>query len=110
MSMIFFPSSKITIFYNLLNSIDPHIKFTMEQDPDGKLSFLDTSVTRNNGSLLINVYRKPTHTDRYLDYNSHHDKQHKVSTAQTLLYWQQHCPTQMKGNNKNTNTQLMLYC
>ena len=58
----------------------------MEQELDGKLSFLDTLITCNNGSLLINVYRKPTHKDRYLDYNSHHDKQHKVSTAQTLLH------------------------
>ena len=32
----------------------------------GKLSFVDTLVTRNNGSLLINVYKKSTHTDRYL--------------------------------------------
>ena len=63
----------LTNFYNLLNSIDPHIKFTIEQELHEKLPFLDTIVTRNNGSLLINVYRKPTHTDRYLDYNSHHD-------------------------------------
>ena len=100
MSMIFFPSSKITIFYNLLNSIDPHIKFTMEQELDGKLSFLDTSVTRNNGSLLINVYRKPTHTDRYLDYNSHHDKQHKVSTAQTLLHRAATLPNTNEGKQQ----------
>ncbi len=76
----------LTNFYNLLNSIDPHIKFTMEQELHEKLPFLDTILTRNNGSLLINVYRKPTHTHRYLDYNSHHDKQHKISTAQTLLH------------------------
>ena len=45
----------LTNFYNLLNSIDSHIKFTMEQELDGKLSFLDTSIARNNGSLFINV-------------------------------------------------------
>jgi hypothetical protein len=56
----------LTNFYNLLNSIDPHINFTTEQELDGKLSFLDTLITRNNGSLSIDVYRKPTHTDRYL--------------------------------------------
>ena len=64
----------LTNFYNLLNSIDSHIKFTMEQELDGKLSLLDTLITRNCESLFINVYRKPTHADRYLDYNSHHDK------------------------------------
>ena len=58
----------LTSFYNLLNSIDLHIKSTMEQELEGKLSFLDTLITRNYGSLLFNVYRKPTHTDRHLDY------------------------------------------
>ena len=78
---MFLPLSK-----NILNLIDPHINFTIEHELNGKRSFLDTLITRNNGSLFINVYRKPTHTDRYLDYNSHHGKQHKVSTAQTLLH------------------------
>ena len=61
-------------FHNLLNYIDSHIKFPMEQELDRKLSFLDTLITRNSASLFINVYRKPTQTHRYLDYNSHHDK------------------------------------
>jgi hypothetical protein len=81
----------ITNFHNLLmNAIDPHINyFSIEKEQNGQLSFLDTIVTRNNAdlsSLKINVHRKPTHTDRYLDYNSHHDKQvkqHKISTART---------------------------
>ncbi len=61
----------LTNFFNLLNSIDPHINFTTEHELNGKLSFLDTLIiTRNNGSLFINVYRKPTYTARYLDYNS----------------------------------------
>ena len=53
----------LTNFYNLLISIDPHINFTAEQELDGKLSFLDTLIiTRNNGSLSIDVYQKPIHT------------------------------------------------
>ncbi len=72
----------------------------MEQELHEKLPFLDTIVTRNNGSLLINVYRKPTHTDRYLDYNSHHDKQHKISTAQTLLHRAATLPNTNEGKQK----------
>ena len=76
----------LTAFHGLLNSIDPHIKFTVEEEHNGQLSFLDTLVARDNGFLITNVYRKPTHTDKYLDYTSHHDKNHKVSTALSLLY------------------------
>ena len=41
------------------------------------ISFLDTLVPHNIGNISIEVYRKPTHTDRYLDFNSHHEKKHE---------------------------------
>ena len=66
--------------------MDPHINFTIEHERDGKHSFLDTLVTCNNGSLSTDVFCKPTNTDRYLNYSSPHDKQHKISMAQALLH------------------------
>ena len=80
-----------------INSIRPSIKFTVEVEKDGCLPFLDTLLTRNHdGSLAITVYRKPTHTDRYLHFNSHHpthvkrglvkclfDRANEVTTDQT---------------------------
>ena len=32
------------------------------------------------------MYRKPAHTDKYLDYNSRHPSQHKRSVVNTLLH------------------------
>ena len=79
----------VSTFHDELNSIDPHISFTIEHETDGQIAFLDTLVliiSRNSGTITTNVYRKPTHTDRYLDFKSHHDKKHKIRTSVTLLH------------------------
>ena len=73
-------------FLSYLN-IHPSIKFTIEQENDQlSLSFLDIALTRNpDGSLNHSVYRKPTHTDRYLNYRSFHHPQIKSSVCKTLV-------------------------
>ena len=55
----------VPAFHDTLNSIDANISFTIEIESDNKISFLDTLVTRRNGTIAVDVYRKPTHTDRY---------------------------------------------
>ena len=42
-------------------------------DNEGSIPLLDTKCTPNSNHIIhITVYRKPTHTDRYLDWNSNH--------------------------------------
>ena len=66
-----------------LNSIDPHIKFTIELPGTDGLHFLDTLAKPTPNSTESTVYRKPTHTDRYLDYNSNHPISGKLSVIDT---------------------------
>ena len=69
-----------------LNSVRPPIQFTVEQERDGTLPFLDTCIQRKeDGSLDITVYRKPTHTDRYLQYSSHHPQHVKRGLIKCLF-------------------------
>ena len=51
------------------------------------MPFLDILVTpAEDGSLKTAVFRKPTHTDLYLQWDSHHNIQSKYSVAGTLCH------------------------
>ncbi len=72
-----------------INNTTKNIKFTKEEEHDNKLAFLDVLITLTyttltytylyNGTLNTEVYRKKTHTDQILNYNSNHPTQHKIS-------------------------------
>ena len=75
-------------FFQHINSLEDKIKFTAESTrPDGSIPFLDTLVTpRSDGSLETKVYRKPTHTNQYLQWDSHHAINNRYSIISTLLH------------------------
>ena len=78
-----------------VNGIDKTncIKFTHKPDKNGQIPFLDTLITRReDGPIKLLVYRKATHTDQYLSFQSHHPLQHKLAVIRTLYgkEWQ-HC-------------------
>ena len=74
-------------FFKYINEVDPNIRFTQEECVDDKLAFLDCHVHLNpDGSLNSTVYRKPTHTDHYLQFDSHHPLIHKLGVIRTLHY------------------------
>ena len=90
----------VSKFHDNLNAVDPKISFTIETENNGQISFLDTLITRKNGAVTISVYRKPTHTDRYLDFKSHHELKHRISTASTLLNRALNLPSTAEGVRK----------
>ncbi|XP_012148609.2 uncharacterized protein LOC105663559 [Megachile rotundata] len=57
------------------------------ENPDRSLPFLDTLITRKaDGTLGHKVYRKPTHTNRYLHATSHHHPSQKNSVITSLIH------------------------
>ena len=75
-------------FISHINFIDEKIQFTMEDSRgDGSMPFLDTLVTPcSDGSLNTKVYRKPTHIDLYLQWDSHHTIAAKYSVVSYDIY------------------------
>ena len=63
---------ELEIFHSLLNSIHPSIQFTHEEEVQGALSLLDVKLTRETDRILTGVHRKAIHTDRYIQFSSHH--------------------------------------
>ena len=67
-------------------SINPHIKFTIEQpNEEGGIPFLDTFPKPQGGGIVVSVYRKPTYTDRYLDFHSSHPISAKRAVVRALM-------------------------
>ena len=75
-------------FLQHLNSVDDNIHFTCEEPrADGSIAFLDMLITPDeNGRLNTSVYRKETHTDQYLHWDSHHSISSKYSVVGTLFH------------------------
>ena len=72
---------------NELNAFHHSINFTYELEENNSLPFLDVLVMRNdNGSISKKVYRKKTHSGRYLNYGSYHHPSHKISAIDSLVY------------------------
>jgi hypothetical protein len=57
---------KLQEFFEHINSLRPSIQFTMETEVDNKIPFLDVLVIKKHSTMTTTVYRKPSHTGRYL--------------------------------------------
>ena len=77
--------TEMVSFHKFINNIEDSIKFTVEQEVANAIPFLDVLIIRNNGQLTTKAYRKPTHTTRYLNFNSCH------KFSQKLVWLKHYC-------------------
>lgn len=72
---------------DLLNSQHTTIKFTVELEEENKIAFLDLWIKRSeDDGLRFSIYRKPTHTDRYITVDSHHHASHKKVAFHSMAF------------------------
>jgi len=81
----FIDPDKLEEINDILNSFDNNISFTHELEQNNQLPFLDALISNNNGDIQSTVYRKPTNTDVYINWNAHAPKIWKIGTIRTLV-------------------------
>ena len=81
------PEFQISKFLNFINSLEPTIRFTIENEDDRKsLTFLDVKIERKNDmSFQTSYFSKLSNTDRLLNFSSNHPIAQKKSVINSLF-------------------------
>nr|VZI42817.1 unnamed protein product [Spirometra erinaceieuropaei] len=76
---------QVLTFKEQINAVFLDIQFTMEEEKNNQLAFLDVLVCRKDcGGLKTKVFRKATNTTQILDFNSNQPISHKRSCVRAL--------------------------
>jgi hypothetical protein len=65
-----------------LNKLIPTMHFTMEEDVDNRINFLDSTISGVDNTISFKIYRKPTATDIIIPNDSCHPPRAKASSNQ----------------------------
>ena len=77
---------ELEVFVWHLNGVEFKIKFTLNHEKDNFIPFLDVGITKKANRLITNVYRKPTHTQQYINWNSNHPKNLLLGVMKGLIH------------------------
>jgi hypothetical protein len=69
---------------NELNNLVVKINFTLEEEENNKINFLDITITKDQAELPFEIYRKPTATDKIIPKDSCHPGEHKAAAIKYL--------------------------
>ena len=84
--LLFRSKDHVEKFRNYLNKQYKNIKFTSEIEEYGSLSFLDIKISRENNKFVTSVYRKPTFTGVFTNFESFVPDIYKRGLIETLLH------------------------
>ena len=89
-------------FHSHLNSVNHNIQFTIEMPSSTEsgqqiplFRYRDYLTIDNNRNVKIDVYRKSTHTNKYLSFSSHNPNQSKRAVVKSLLDRAKNIPSTM---------------
>jgi hypothetical protein len=73
-------------FTNYINGKEKRIQFTVEKEQNGELPFLDIMIMKEQDKIITKIYRKPTHTQRYIQWRSNHPKNVLLGVLKGLIH------------------------
>ena len=84
--LIFNRQTDIEAFKEFMNNLHNNITFTVEQETNNTLPFLDVKITRINGQYTCSTYHKPTDTGLYTTPNSACDEKYRNNLINGLIH------------------------
>ena len=84
--VLFKSRDHVAPFMQFLNSQHPNIRFTCESEKENCLNFLDITVTRKGSTFETSVYRKPTFSGLFTNFDSFLPMDYKIGLIRTLLH------------------------
>ena len=84
--VLFESSESANSFRKYMSSKHQNINFTVEKENVGSLSILDFKICRKNGKFVTSVYRKPTFSGVFTNYESFIPTHQKRGLLHTLLH------------------------
>lgn len=79
------PIGEINTILNVFNNYNHKLQFTIEKESQNKISFLDVLLLRKGEEIITNWYRKPTSSDRILNFHSNHAPKYKINVINNLV-------------------------
>ena len=83
--LLFASKQHIKMFFRYINSRHKNMSFTVEEEFEDKLPFLDILVIRGE-KFITNIYRKPTFSGLYSNFYSFLPEKYKIGLIHTLLF------------------------
>ena len=73
-------------FFNILNPLNPSLKFTSEKEESESLAFSDVKIQQSDSKFITSVYRKPSFTSQYIRWDSFGPSKRKKNLISTLVH------------------------
>jgi hypothetical protein len=102
MTFIIYNQNKITPQHILeqFNAQYKDLRFTLNEEINNQIEYLDLKLTNKQGHLETGVYRKPTTTDVTINSNSCHPREHKMAAYKSWLNRLCKLPINVENNKK----------